>query len=317
MSKKYKIGVDVGGTNVKVALVDKTGSIVYSDTVPTRAEMGYEYTISNMIKAIHDVMKEAKVTISNVDGIGFGFPGQIDCDNGIVRIAPNIPGWINIPIAEIVSKEFGVPVKVDNDVRCAALAELNYGAGKGATNMICITVGTGIGSGLIVNGKLVRGASNAAGEIGHIKLQMNDGPLCGCGDQGCLEAFASGPAIVAMAEEYVRGGKSTKYRELAKNEITPYYVCEAAKQGDVVAKKIFETMGTYIGIGLSSVVNLLNPEKIVIGGGVADAGEFLFAPIRETLKKRSMPIQGAAVQVVHAELGNSAGVIGASLLIEN
>lgn len=317
MSKKYKIGVDVGGTNVKVALVDKTGSIVYSDTVPTRAEMGYEYTISNMIKAINDVMKEAKVTISNVEGIGFGFPGQIDCDNGIVRIAPNIPGWINIPIAEIVSKEFGVPVKVDNDVRCAALAELNYGAGKGATNMICITVGTGIGSGLIVNGKLVRGASNAAGEIGHIKLQMNDGPLCGCGDQGCLEAFASGPAIVAMAEEYVKGGKSTKYRELAKNEITPYYVCEAAKQGDVVAKKIFETMGTYIGIGLSSVVNLLNPEKIVIGGGVADAGEFLFAPIRETLKKRSMPIQGAAVQVVHAELGNSAGVIGASLLIEN
>lgn len=317
MSKKYKIGVDVGGTNVKVALVDKTGSIVYSDTVPTRAEMGYEYTISNMIKAIYDVMKEAKVTISNVEGIGFGFPGQIDCDNGIVRIAPNIPGWINIPIAEIVSKEFGVPVKVDNDVRCAALAELNYGAGKGATNMICITVGTGIGSGLIVNGKLVRGASNAAGEIGHIKLQMNDGPLCGCGDQGCLEAFASGPAIVAMAEEYVKGGKSTKYRELAKNEITPYYVCEAAKQGDVVAKKIFETMGTYIGIGLSSVVNLLNPEKIVVGGGVADAGEFLFAPIRETLKKRSMPIQGAAVQVVHAELGNSAGVIGASLLIEN
>lgn len=317
MTKKFRIGVDVGGTNVKVALVDESGSIVYTDTVPTRAEMGYEYTISNMIKAIHEVIKEAKTDIKNIQGIGFGFPGQIDCDNGIVRIAPNIPGWVNIPIADIVSKEFGVPVKVDNDVRCAALAELNYGAGKGASNMICITVGTGIGSGLIVNGKLVRGASNAAGELGHIKLQMEGGPLCGCGDHGCLEAFASGPSIVAMAEEYVRGGKSTKYRELAKNGITPYYVCEAAKQGDVVAKKIFEIIGNYIGIGLASVVNLLNPEKIVIGGGVADAGEFLFAPIRETLKKRSMPIQGAAVQVVHAELGNTAGVIGASLLIEN
>lgn len=317
MTKKYKIGVDVGGTNVKVALVDKEGNIVYSDTVPTRAEMGYEYTISNMIKAIHDVMKESKVAKELVEGIGFGFPGQIDCDNGIVRLAPNIPGWVNIPIADIVSKEFGIPVKVDNDVRCAALAELNFGAGKGAVNMICITVGTGIGSGLIVNGKLVRGVSNAAGELGHIKLQMENGPLCGCGDHGCLEAFASGPAIVAMAEEYVRGGKSTKYRELAKNEITPYYVCEAAKQGDVVAKKIFEIIGNYIGIGLASVVNLLNPEKIVIGGGVAEAGEFLFAPIRETLKKRSMPIQGAAVEVVHAELGNTAGVIGASLLIEN
>lgn len=317
MAKKYRIGVDVGGTNVKVALVDKAGSIVFTDTVPTRAEMGYEYTISNMIKAISDVMKEAKVTKDAVEGIGFGFPGQIDCDNGIVRLAPNIPGWVNIPIADIVSKEFGVPVKVDNDVRCAALAELNYGAGKGAQNLICITVGTGIGSGLIVNGKLVRGASNAAGELGHIKLQMENGPLCGCGDHGCLEAFASGPAIVAMAEEYIKGGKSTKYRELAKNEITPYYVCEAAKQGDVVAKKIFEIIGTYIGIGLSSVVNLLNPEKIVIGGGVADAGDLLFNPIKEALVKRAMPIQGAAVQVVHAELGNTAGVIGASLLLEN
>ena len=317
MTKKFRIGVDVGGTNVKVALVDTTGSIVFTDTVPTRAEMGYEYTISNMIKAIQDVIRESKTDMKDIKGIGFGFPGQIDCDNGIVRLAPNIPGWVNIPIADIVSKEFGVPVKVDNDVRCAALAELNYGAGKGATNMICITVGTGIGSGLIVNGKLVRGASNAAGELGHIKLQMEGGPLCGCGDHGCLEAFASGPSIVAMAEEYVRGGKSTKYRELAKNEITPYYVCEAAKQGDVVAKKIFEIIGNYIGIGLASVVNLLNPEKIVIGGGVADAGEFLFGPIKETLKKRSMPIQGEAVQVVHAELGNTAGVIGASLLIEN
>ena len=317
MTKKYRVGVDVGGTNVKVALVDKTGSIVYTDTVPTRAEMGYEYTISNIIKAISDVIKESKVAKDAVEGIGFGFPGQIDCDNGIVRLAPNIPGWVDIPIADIVSKEFGVPVKVDNDVRCAALAELNYGAGKGTTNMICITVGTGIGSGLIVNGKLVRGASNAAGELGHIKLQMEGGPLCGCGDQGCLEAFASGPAIVAMAEEYIKGGKSTKYRELAKNEITPYYVCEAAKQGDVVAKKIFEIIGTYIGTGLASVVNLLNPEKIVIGGGVADAGDFLFNPIKEALKKRTMPIQGSAVQVVHAELGNTAGVIGASLLIEN
>ncbi len=317
MAKKYKIGVDVGGTNIKVALVDKTGSIAYSDTVPTRAEMGYEYTISNIIKAIQNLMKESKAAKESIEGIGFGFPGQIDCDNGIVRLAPNIPGWVDIPIADIVSKEFDIPVKVDNDVRCAALAELNYGAGKGAKNMICITVGTGIGSGLIINGKLVRGASNAAGEIGHIKLQINNGPICGCGDTGCLEAFASGPAIVALAEEYIKGGKSTKYRELANPDITPYIVAEAAKQGDVVAKKIFEIIGNYIGTGLASVVNLLNPEKIVIGGGVADAGDLLFAPLKEALKKRTMPIQGSAVEVVHAELGNTAGVIGASLLIEN
>ena len=317
MAKKYSIGVDVGGTNIKIALVDKTGSIVYSDTVPTRAEMGYEYTINNMKKAISDLIAQTKVAKEDISGIGFGFPGQIDCDNGVVLLAPNIPGWVNVPIAKIIEKEFSIPVKVDNDVRCAALAELNYGAGKGTQNLICITVGTGIGSGLIINGKIVRGAKNVAGEIGHIKLQMHDGPLCGCGDTGCLEAFASGPAIVAMAQEYILGGKSTKYRELANPDITPYIVAEAAKQGDVVAKRIFEIIGEYIGIGLVSVINLLNPEKIVIGGGVADAGELLFAPIRRTIEQRAMPIQAKSVQVVHAELGNTAGVIGASLLIEN
>lgn len=315
--KKFRIGVDVGGTNIKIALVGISGDISYSNSIPTRAEMGYEYTISAMKQAIHDLMNATNTTKEDIEGIGFGFPGQIDYKNGIVRNAPNIPGWVEVPIAETMEKEFGIPTRVDNDVRCAALGELNFGAGKGCENLICITVGTGIGSGLIVNGKLVRGASNAAGEIGHIKLELEGGPLCGCGDYGCLEAFASGPAIVAMAEEYIKGGKSTKYRELSNGEITPYIVSEAAKQGDAVAKRIFTIMGEYIGTGLASVVNLLNPEKIIIGGGVADAGEILLNPIKETIVKRAMSISGSTVQVVPAQLGNTAGVIGASLLIES
>ncbi len=312
-----RIGIDVGGTNVKIALVNEKGNIIYSNSIPTRAEMGYEYTINNMKEAISELIKETKSDAKNIEGIGFGFPGQIDYQKGIVRLAPNIPGWVEVPIAEIIEKEFGIPTRVDNDVRCAALGELNYGAGIGCENLICITVGTGIGSGLIINGKLVRGASNAAGEIGHIKLEMNGGPLCGCGDRGCLEAFASGPSIVAMAEEYIKGGKSTKYRELANPDITPYIVSEAAKQGDPVAKRIFTIMGEYIGIGLASVVNLLNPEKIIIGGGVAAAGDLLLNPIKENLIKRAMPIAGAAVEIVPAQLGNTAGVIGASLLIKS
>ncbi len=312
-----RIGIDVGGTNVKIALVNEQGNIIYSNSIPTRAEMGYEYTINNMKEAISELIKETKSEAKSIEGIGFGFPGQIDYQKGIVRLAPNIPGWVDVPIAEIIEKEFGIPTRVDNDVRCAALGELNYGAGIGCENLICITVGTGIGSGLIINGKLVRGASNAAGEIGHIKLEMNGGPLCGCGDRGCLEAFASGPSIVAMAEEYIKGGKSTKYRELANPDITPYIVSEAAKQGDPVAKRIFTIMGEYIGIGLASVVNLLNPEKIIIGGGVAAAGDILLNPIKENLIKRAMPIAGSAVEIVPAQLGNSAGVIGASLLIKS
>ena len=311
-----RIGIDVGGTNVKIALVSDKGKIIYSNSIPTRAEMGYEYTINSMKDAIRDLLKETKMKAEDIEGMGFGFPGQIDCKKGIVRLAPNIPGWVNVPIASIMEKEFGITTRVDNDVRTAALGELNYGAGVGCENLVCITVGTGIGSGLVINGKLVRGADNAAGEIGHIKLNMQGGPLCGCGDRGCLEAYASGPSIVAMAEEYIKGGKSTKYRELANPDITPYIVAVAAKEGDPVAKQIFRIMGEYIGMGLTSVVNLLNPEKIIIGGGVADAGDILLDPIRETIAKRAMTIQ-KNVQVVPAQLGNTAGVIGASLLIKS
>lgn len=315
-----RIGIDVGGTNVKIALVDDKGKIIYSNSVPTYAKMGYEYTVNNIKQAIKDLMKETNTTPKDIEGIGFDFPGQVDCKTGVVKLAPNIPGWVNVPIAQMIEDEFHIPTRIDNDVRCAALGELKFGAGKGCENFICITVGTGIGSGLVINGKVVRGASNAAGELGHIKLQMNGGPICGCGDTGCLEAFASGPSIVAMAQDYIKGGKSTKFREMAAaegGEITPYMVAKAAEEGDPVAKRIFEIVGEYIGIGLTSVINLLNPEKVIIGGGVAEAGDLLLDPIRRTIKERAMVVAGSAVEIVPAELGNSAGVIGASMLIES
>lgn len=313
-----RIGIDVGGTNVKIALVDGEGKIIYSNSVPTYAQMGYEYTVNNIKQAIRDLMKETNTDAKEIEGIGFDFPGQVDYKTGVVKLAPNIPGWINVPIAQMIEEEFNIPTKIDNDVRCAALGELKFGAGKGCENFVCITVGTGIGSGLVINGQLVRGAANAAGEIGHIKLQMNGGPICGCGDTGCLEAFASGPSIVAMAQEYLKGGKSTKFREMAgaDGEITPYIVAKAAEAGDPVAKRIFEIVGTYIGMGLVSVINLLNPEKVIIGGGVAAAGDLLLDPIRKTIKERAMVVAGNSVEIVPAELGNSAGVIGASMLVE-
>lgn len=314
-----RIGIDVGGTNVKIALVDKSGKIIYSNSVPTYAKMGYEYTVNNIKQAIKDLMKETNTTAKDIDGIGFDFPGQVDYKTGVVKLAPNIPGWVNVPIAQMIEEEFHIPTRIDNDVRCAALGEMKFGAGQGCENFVCITVGTGIGSGLVVNGQLVRGASNAAGEIGHIKLQMKDGLICGCGDTGCLEAYASGPSIVAMAQNYIKGGKSTKFREMAAaegGEITPYMVAKAAEAGDPVAKRIFAIVGEYIGIGLTSVINLLNPEKVIIGGGVAEAGDLLLDPIRKTIKERAMVVAGSAVEIVPAQLGNSAGVIGASMLID-
>ncbi len=311
-----RIGIDVGGTNVKIALVDD-GKIIYSNSVPTYAQMGYEYTVNNIKQAIRDLMKETETTAADIKGIGFDFPGQVDYKTGVVKLAPNIPGWVNVPIAQMIEEAFHIPTRIDNDVRCAALGEMNFGAGKGCQNFVCITVGTGIGSGLVVNGQLVRGAANAAGEIGHIKLQMKDGPICGCGDTGCLEAFASGPSIVAMAQDYLKSGKSTKFREMAGDgEITPYIVAKAAEAGDPVAKRIFTIIGEYVGMGLVSVINLLNPEKVIIGGGVAEAGDLLLEPIRKTVMERAMVVARESVEIVPAELGNSAGVIGASMLVE-
>jgi len=312
-----RIGIDVGGTNVKIALVDE-GKIIYSNSVPTYAQMGYEYTVNNIKQAIKDLMKETSTTSKDIKGIGFDFPGQVDYKTGVVKLAPNIPGWVNVPIAKMIEEEFHIPTKIDNDVRCAALGELKFGAGKGCENFVCITVGTGIGSGLVINGQLVRGAANAAGEIGHIKLQMHNGPICGCGDTGCLEAFASGPSIVALAQEYLKSGKSTKFREMAgaDGEITPYIVAKAAEAGDPVAKRIFQIVGEYVGMGLVSVINLLNPEKVIIGGGVAEAGELLLDPVRKTVMERAMVIARESVEIVPALLGNSAGVIGASMLVE-
>jgi glucokinase len=277
--------------------------------------MGYEYTIQNIINTIKDSLKESNNDISNIGGIGFGLPGQIDSINGIVRLLPNIPGWVEVPLAKIVSDEFKVPVKLDNDVRVATLGELNFGAGKGCKNLICLTVGTGVGSGIVLNGQLVRGASLTAGEIGHVVVERNNGRICGCGSTGCLEAYASGPSIVQMAKEYMMGGKSTKFKEIAAgNEVTPFMVFEAAKQGDAVAKRIFTIAGEYLGIALVSVVNLLNPEKIIVGGGVGQAGDLLLDPVRKLIKERCISLSAQAVQIVQAELGESAGVVGASML---
>ena len=318
MVKKYNIGVDIGGTNVKIALVDQKGAIVYSNSVPTRAEMGYEYTVKNIKETIYTSMKESDVTIDSIGGIGFGLPGQINSEAGVVRLLPNIPGWVNVPLGQIIEDEFKVKCKIDNDVRVATLGEFTYGAGQGCKNLVCITVGTGVGSGIIVNGQLVRGASMSAGEIGHMILQAHEGPICGCGNTGCLEAFASGPSIVQLAKEYLSGGKSAKFEELANGrEITPFMVYEAAMQGDAVAKRIFAIVGEWLGIALTSVVNLLNPEKIIIGGGVSQAGNFLIDPIRQTINERAIKVSADAVEVVTAKLGERAGVIGASLLIDN
>ncbi len=249
MQTRLNIGVDLGGTDIKIAVIDTSGTVLCSDCTPTEAHRGYGHTINNIIKAIKNILQNNNLDISQIDSVGVGCPGMVDPETGLVKFLPNIPGWINIELANIIEKELELKAAIDNDVRCAALAEHAFGAGKGYDNIICITVGTGIGSGIILNGKLIRGGNFSAGEIGHMILQESGGSFCGCGGTGCFETLASGPSIVEMAEKYIMGGKSSKFRELAgDNPITPEIVAKAAGFGDEVAKSIYKTAGYWIGI---------------------------------------------------------------------
>jgi len=316
LSAKFNIGVDLGGTDIKVAVVDCFGHVLHSDCVPTEAHRGYGHTINNIIKSINNILQRNNLDISQINSVGVGCPGMVDPATGLVKFLPNIPGWINIELADIIEKELELKAALDNDVRCAALGEHSFGAGKGYNNIVCLTVGTGIGSGIILNGKLIRGANSSAGEIGHMILQETGGLFCGCGGAGCFETLASGPSIVEMAERYILGGKSSKYRELAGDgAITPEIVAKAAGFGDEVAKTIFKTAGYWIGIALTNVVNLLNPEIIIIGGGVAKCGDLLLDPIRKTVQEKALKTATEKLEIVQAKLGNDAGVIGASLLV--
>ena len=318
MAKKYRIGVDLGGTNVKIAIVDDAGNIICSRSAPTDADKGFEAAYENIVNVIYTIINECEVSKEEISGIGFGLPGLIDSKNGIIKDLPNMPGWVNIPFGEMIKKEFDLRVEIVNDVRAATLGEYKFGAGRGVSNLVCITIGTGIGSGMIIDGKLVKGSTSVAGEIGHMTLQEHGGPICGCGNTGCLEALGSASSIVKRGHELLTGGRPSKIREImGDGPLTAQVIAEAAAQGDAPASRILYETGRWIGIGLANIVNLLNPELIIIGGGVAQAGAPLIDPIRENIQKRALKLSAAAVRVETASLGEKAGVIGASLLVSS
>ncbi|MEW5822042.1 MAG: ROK family protein [Cyanobacteriota bacterium] len=318
MKNKYRIGVDLGGTNIKAGIVDDLGNILFSTSIPTDGDKGFEATYNNIVSIINTILDNSPIAKNEVRGIGFGCPGLIDSVNGVVRELPNLPGWVNIHLSEMITNKFNLYTKIDNDVRAAALGEYKFGAGQGYSNLICITIGTGIGSGIILDGKLIKGSNLCAGEIGHMTLQEHGGPICGCGNTGCLEALGSASSIVRRATELLSGGRPSKIREImGDGPLTPSVVAEAAQKGDAPAQRILFETGRWIGIGLANVVNLLNPEIIIIGGGVANAGEYIFNPIRETISKRSLKLPGNSVLVEPARLGESAGTIGSSLFVSD
>ncbi len=314
VSERPVIGIDLGGTKISTALVDTAGTIIAHDYRETHATEGQKAVIERMLDAARRVMVRAGVNQAQVAAAGIGAPGPLDVEAGVVVAPPNLPGWDRVPLRRLIESRLGITTFLENDANAAALGEYRFGAGRGVEHMIYVTASTGIGGGLILNGRLYHGASGMAGEIGHITI-MPYGPLCGCGNRGCLEALASGTAIARQAGERVARGAPTLIADLAGGDperVTAKLVAEAASQGDMEAQEILAEAMHYLGIGMANLVNLFNPQLIVIGGGLTNIGEMLFGPVQRAIDRRALPTLAQAVRVVRAELGDNAGVLGAA-----
>lgn len=313
--KPFTAGLDLGGTTTAGILLDADGQTVSYMQIDTEAHRGHEAVLERMADLVRRLLDQAGVDITQLDAVGIGLPGVLDLERGVTRFLPNLPGaWPDVPVVRRMEEQLGRPAFMLNDVRSFTLGELTFGAGRGVDNLVCLAIGTGIGGGLAVGGQLYLGLDGTAGEVGHQTI-LPDGPRCGCGNDGCLEALASGPAIAGMGMKAVRQGLTTRIRDLAEgdlNRITPELIHEAAEAGDEVAAYIFERAGTYIGIAVANLVTIFSPQMVIIGGGVAQAGDWLLEPIRRTVKQRARVTPLEKVQIVPAELGTRAGVMGAA-----
>jgi glucokinase len=286
------IGIDLGGTKIAGVLATPSGKVLMDVQIPTEARKGKKRVIENIKKAVHTLKESHKVKIK---AIGIGAPGPILYEKGIVIEAPNLPGWKRVTLKKTLEKEFRVPVFVDNDANCAALAEAWFGAGKFVRHFVYMTISTGIGGGIIINKRLYRGAIGSAGEFGHMTIDVN-GPKCGCGNHGCLESLASGSALRKKT------GMDAISLELA------------ARQGNKKANKAIAEIAHYLAIGIANLVNIFNPEMVVIGGGLSNMRELLIDPIRKEYKNYALTLPAKSVRIVRAKLGTKAGVLGAAAL---
>lgn len=314
----FIIGVDLGGTKISAGAVSLDGSRVAGvRSIATQSELGDE-GVADRINAliegvILDTVNETGATRKDFVGIGVGAPGPLDREKGIVVVAPNL-GWKDFPLRDRVTSKFRLPTTLDNDANCATVGEWWLGAAKGGRNVVGITIGTGIGGGLIIDGQLYHGSSDVAGEIGHTTIDVN-GRHCKCGNYGCLEAYASGPAIATRAREaLVREDTASMLPTMVDGQlekITAEIVYDAAKRGDGLANEIVRDTARYLGAGVASLLNVINPDVVVVAGGVTRAGDTLFNPLRAEVRRRAFNPAVKAARIVPAELPGTAGVVGA------
>ncbi|HEV8216439.1 MAG TPA: ROK family protein [Gemmatimonadaceae bacterium] len=315
---QYIIGVDLGGTNIVVGAMSADGKHHHATrSIPTSAELGAEGVADRIVGLIEAVILDtiAQTSANRRDfvGVGIGAPGPLDREKGLVIVAPNL-GWRNFPLRDRIGERLNLPATLDNDANCATVGEWWQGAAKGASNVIGMTIGTGIGGGLILDGKLFHGASDVAGEIGHTTIDLN-GRHCKCGNYGCLEAYASGPAIATRAREVlVREETASLLPSLVGGRlesITAETVYRAAQQGDAVASEIVRDTARYLGTGIANLLNILNVDVVVVAGGVTAAGDALFVPMQAEVRRRAFRPAVDATRIVPGTLPGTAGVVGA------
>ncbi|MCO6473894.1 MAG: ROK family protein [Melioribacteraceae bacterium] len=313
-TKKYSVGVDLGGTNIKIGIVSEDGKIIKKDSLSSKADEGPEKVIQQIKKAIKQISNKSKV---KVIGIGIGTPGIVSSKKGTVENPPNFPGWDKVPLKQIIKKEFQKDVFIENDANAAAIGELMYGAGKNKENFIMITLGTGVGGGIILDRKIYRGELGAAGEIGHITIDHN-GPKCNCGSRGCIEAYAGNRYIISRISKDISNHPNSLLCKMVSSEgkeLSPKLIYEAACNKDDYAIGIITDVGKYLGYGIASAVNLLDVTNIIIGGGVAGFGRILFDSFEKTLIERVMKPFKSRINVKPARLKNDAGIKGAASLV--
>jgi glucokinase len=312
MNRETIAGIDIGGTKIAVAIAKPDGQVLSLTRFPTEVEKGPHAIIE---RAIVEVRRMAEENQASLLSVGVGCGGPLDRARGLILSPPNLPGWDEFPIIEIVERGLGAPALLDNDANAAALGEQSHGAGRGLQDLVYMTISTGIGGGIITKGEILHGVGDSAGEVGHITI-LPDGPACRCGERGCLETLCSGTAIARRARERLATGVESSMTALAgaPDKVTAKVVAEAARDHDPVAVEIWDETIHYLAIGTGSIISILAPEAVILGGGVSTAGEQLLEPLRREVQARVKMLPVEKIKILQAELGGDSGIHGALIL---
>lgn len=310
----YYAGVDLGGTNTKIGILNREGDILKSRIIKTLSAEGVDNTLERIWKTIQELAQELDINIKNIKGIGLGIPGPV-LEQSIVAFFANFPWERNINIKEKLEKLTGIETKLDNDANIIALGEAKYGAAKGSKSSVTVALGTGIGGGIYIDGKLVSGAKGAGGEVGHMKI-VKDGKLCGCGQRGCFEAYVSAIGLIREAVSRLTVNKQNLLYKMIDGDLMKLEakdIFDAAREGDAFSLDLVDYEAEYLALGIANILNIINPEVVVLGGGVALAGDILLNPMKEKMVKYALPVTLEELKIVQGVLGNEAGIKGAVL----